>query len=254
MAANKDGLGRSIQGTDRAVRELDRTIAALSAKMTEALDAVRGLADENREGVRTSLARIQDILSRMEEAVGLLKAALDKVDKGQGTLGKLVNEPGLYDRAEEAVDKVRTVLDPVAGMTAELGVEAAYYGESGKYKGALSLALRPTPKTLALAGIVHDPWRDRFTYALQGGLRWSNLQPRAGIIESEFGVGLDYLAFRDRVVLSVEGLDFNRESSPRLRLFGRWRPFDHLSVLLGLDDVVEDAGREVFFGVGIHSR
>jgi ABC-type transporter Mla subunit MlaD len=247
MAANKDGLGRSI-------RDADRAIADLSARMTETLAAVRGLADDNRESVRTSLTRVQDVLSRMEEAVTLMKSTLDKVDKGQGTLGKLVNDPGLYGKAEETVDRVRTVLGPVAGMTAELGVEASYYGESDKLKGALSLALRPSPTALVLAGIVHDPWRDRFAYSLQGGLRWMGLRPRAGLIESEFGVGLDWLAFRDRVVLSLEGFDFNREGSPRLRLFGRWRPFDHLSVLLGMDDVVEDGGREVFFGVGVQSR
>lgn len=254
MAANRDGLGRSIQGADRTLQELDRTIAALSAKVTDTLDGVQGLAGDNRESVRASLTRLQDILTRMEEAVGLLKKTLEKVDQGQGTLGKLVNEPELYSRAEETIDRVRTALDPVAGLTAELGVDAAYYEEGEKVKGALSLALRPTPATLALAGIVHDPWRDRFTYSLQGGLRWLNLQPRAGIIESEFGVGLDYLAFRDRLALSLEGFDFNRPDSPRLRLFGRWRPLDHLSLLAGLDDVIEDQGREFFVGVGIHSR
>ena len=254
MAVNKDGLSRSIQGTSQAVQDFDRTIASLSTKMTETLGAVQGLADENRESVRASLARIQEILSRMEEVVRLMKETLDKVDKGQGTLGKLVNEPGLYDRAEEAVDKVRTALDPVAGLRAEFGFGTDYYGKSDKLKSALSLALRPNPGTLVLAGIVHDPWRDRFTYSLQGGLRWMSLQPRAGIIESRFGVGLDYLAFRDRVVLSLEGIDFNRERNPRLRLFGRWRPFEHFSLLLGMDDVIESRAREVFFGFGIHSR
>lgn len=254
LAKNKDGLSRSIQGSSQAVQDFDRKVQEISGAMTEAIASVKGLAEDNRESVRTSLDRIKDILSRMDEVVRLMKETLDKIDKGEGTLGKLVREPGLYDRVEETVDKARSVLGPVSALRADLAFRTDYYGESDKLKSALSLAVWPNSTSLVLAGIASDPWRDRFTYSLQGGLRWNNFVPRAGIIESEFGAGLDYLAFRDRVVLSLEGFDFNRERNPRFRLFGRWTPFEHISILLGLDDVADERAREVFFGFGIHSR
>jgi phospholipid/cholesterol/gamma-HCH transport system substrate-binding protein len=254
LAKNKDGLGRSIQGSSQAIQDFDRKVQEISASLTEAVTAIKGIAEDNRESVRTSLTRIQELLSRMDEVVRLMKETMDKVDKGQGTLGKLVNEPGLYSRAEEAVDKARAVLDPISALRTDFSFRTDYYGESDKLKSALSLALWLNPKALVLAGVANDPWRDRFTYSLQSGLRWMNFVPRAGIIESEFGAGLDYLAFRDRVVLSLEGFDFNRDRNPRFRLFGRWMPFDHISILLGMDDVIERRAREVFFGIGIHSR
>jgi phospholipid/cholesterol/gamma-HCH transport system substrate-binding protein len=254
LAQNKDGLTRTIQGSGQVLQNVDQKVQEISASLTEAVRSLRGLAEDNREGVRASLDRINEILSKMDEAVRLMKGTLERIDRGEGTLGKLVREPELYDRAAEAVDKAGAALGPVSAFRAGLSFRTDYYGDSDKFKSALTLALWPNPKALLLAGISNDPWQDRFRYSLQGGLRWLNVVPRAGIIESSFGAGVDYLAFQDRLALSLEGFDFNRAGHPRLRLFGSWSPIAHLSLRAGLDDVMDKKAREVFIGFGIQSR
>jgi hypothetical protein len=79
----------------------------------------------------------------------------------------------------------------------------------------------------------------------------SHFAPRGGIIESKFGAGLDYYALKDKLVLSIEGLDFNRAKSPLFRTYARFYAQKNVYVILGLEDFTLSAKREVFFGLGL---
>jgi hypothetical protein len=131
-----------------------------------------------------------------------------------------------------------------------VGVSAEYYSQSSLLKSRISFLLRPSPGKQLLARIVQDPMDDRFTFTLQGGLRWKDLSARIGMIESTFGAGLDYYLMDDRIRMSIEGYDFNRESQPHFRLKAEVSLFSSLFLILGIDDFTLDPNREVFFGIG----
>jgi hypothetical protein len=80
------------------------------------------------------------------------------------------------------------------------------------------------------------------------------LAPRAGIIESEFGAGVDYYAFKDRLSVGVEGFDLNRNPGPRFRLYGKFYPAKSVFLVAGVDDFTLASGREFFFGLGVGLR
>ena len=101
-----------------------------------------------------------------------------------------------------------------------------------------------------LGQVVEKPDAGSLVYSAEGGLRLGGFTPRAGIIESKFGAGLDYYAFKDRLVLSVEGLDFNRATSPLFRTFARFYAHKNVYLILGLEDFTLSDKREVFFGLG----
>ena len=48
----------------------------------------------------------------------------------------------------------------------------------------------------------------------------------------------------------MEGLDFNRATSPVFRAFARFFPQKNVYLILGLEDFTLAAKREVFFGLG----
>lgn len=78
---------------------------------------------------------IQDaevLMSEASQAAARLNSILAKVDKGEGTVGKLVNEDNLYLSAKDALLKANTSLDtiedlaPVSFIASALGVAAAF--------------------------------------------------------------------------------------------------------------------------------
>jgi len=249
--ANKSNLSESLANSSRAIDSFDERTEAVAENLDKLIRLVRETVEENRGSLKGNLDRIRDLLDRMEHALESLTGSLEKVSAGQGTLGKLVQEPDLYEETREAVEGVRKVLEPVSSLRANLGIRAEYYGESRLVKSVLSLKLWPASSTFLLAQVVHDPWEDRFTYSTQGGIRRGAFAARAGILESELGIGMDAFAFRERVVFSLEGYDFNRESRPHFRAWTRFAATRNLHLVLGLDDFTLASKREFFFGMSL---
>jgi phospholipid/cholesterol/gamma-HCH transport system substrate-binding protein len=251
VADNKDRFGRVLDGADRAVSGLDGRLQEVTATVGQASKELRDLVAENRSGVKDNLERLQGVLEKLDASLEDLRSTLDKVRRGEGTLGKLVNDPGLYDKAEGAVDDIKRLAGPVASLRGSLDFRADYYASSGRLKSAFSLAVWSARGPLLLGRIVHDPWQDRFLYTAQGGWRWASWAPRVGVIESSFGAGVDVYALRNRVVLSLEGFDFERAESPVVRAFARFYPLRNVFLILGVNDFTLARKSEVFFGLGL---
>jgi phospholipid/cholesterol/gamma-HCH transport system substrate-binding protein len=253
LSTNKGGLGDTVRNASRAVEDVSLRLREVSVNINKAVAEYGAMAGENRDGVKRNMKKLEDLLGEIGKAVERLNESLEKVRKSEGSLGKLVNDPALYDKVEGAVADVRKAVDPFSSIRAGVELRGDYYGSSELVKGSLGLGIRAGDK-LFLAGIAHDPWRDRFVYSLQGGLRLGGLAPRAGIIESEFGAGVDYYAFKDRLAVGVEGFDLNRKPGPRFRLYGKYYPSKSFFLVAGVDDFTLASGREVFFGLGVGLR
>jgi phospholipid/cholesterol/gamma-HCH transport system substrate-binding protein len=254
VGANKDGLSRGIQTSSRSVQNLDQKLKEISQDLEKTLSVIKGIAEENRESIKTDLEKIRDLISKMEDSVTLLNRSLEKVNKGEGTLGKLVNQPDLYNEAERVVADAKGIIRPVSSLKADLGFSSAYYGKSKLLKNSLSVGLWLTPKQYVLGQVVQNPWEDRFVYSAQGGIRLGDFVPRAGILESEFGAGVDYLAFKGSLVVSLDAFDWNRHPRPQFRISSKYFSGKFFYFILGLDDFSLAKKREIFFGLGLGLR
>jgi phospholipid/cholesterol/gamma-HCH transport system substrate-binding protein len=212
ISESKPNITRSLEKSAHAIDTFDQNVRAISENLDELILLLKGTVEENRESLKGNLEGIEGLISRTEDALKSLSEALEKINKGEGTLGKLIEDPSLYEKAENTINQV----------------------QADKF---------------LLAQIVHDPWQDKFTYSAQGGIRWGVFAPRAGIIESKFGVGLDLYAFKDRVIFTVEGFDFNRESRPHFRAWTSLVASKYVHILFGLSDFTLSQNREVYFGM-----
>jgi phospholipid/cholesterol/gamma-HCH transport system substrate-binding protein len=250
LAENRGKVGQTISDASHTARTVDERVKSLSASFDATLTELRRLLEENRGDIRGSVTKLREVLAKMDESVTLLNKTLEKIDRGEGTAGKLVNDEALYNEATDAVRDMQKVADSVASINLHLDVRGEYLARSEGLKGFFNLGVWYKNRAFFLGQIVDDPVADRFVYSAQGGMRFGAFGPRAGIIESEFGAGLDYYAFKDRLVLSVEGQDFNRATSPVFRTFARFYPHKNVYLILGLEDFTLSDRREVFFGLG----
>ncbi len=254
LEENSDGLQAGIRGASQAVQEFERAAGDVSASLNETLLLIKDIAQENRDGVKSNLGKIDELLHEIEQSVRLLRNTLEKIDRGEGTVGRLVQDPKLYEEARETLNGVQQTVGPLRQMRATGHFRGDYLNETQKVRGAISAAFYLTPRSFLLGQIVDDPRRERFVYSAQAGLRFGPLAPRAGIIESEFGAGVDLLALGDRLMFSLEGFDFQRDGGPRFRFATQFALIRYLHLVLGVDDLGSDSRREVFFGLGLGTR
>lgn len=248
----RDFLGN--QKTTDVVAKIDRRVDDVSLNLDELINALRETVEENRGSVKGNLDNIRELMGKVEKSLELLNESLERVNRGDGSLGRLIHQTDLYDKAEDAVESVQQTVQPLSALRMSVELRADYYGESDLLKNSLSLSVWPKADQFLLGQIVHNPWEDRFTYSLQGGLRWGSLAPRAGILESRFGAAVDYYALNDRLVLSLEGFDFNRVPRPQVRFLTQIAATRHISFLAGVEDFALAQHREFFFGFRLGLR
>lgn len=246
---NKPFLTRSLEKSSQAIENFDRNVTSISQNLDELILLLKNTVEENRGSLKDNLEGLEDVISKMEEALKSLNESLEKIKKGEGTLGKLIENPELYEKADKTIQDAQEIIAPVSSLRMDAGLKAEYFAKSELFRGTLSLGLWPSPDKFLLAQVVQDPWQDKFTYSAQGGIRLGVFAPRAGILESKFGVGLDLYAFRDRVVFTLEGFDFNRNSRPHFRAWTSVVAAKSIHILFGLDDFTLSENREFYLGM-----
>ena len=248
---NKESLQQGLQGSSEAVKKFEQRVDEVSQSLDELILLLKNTVEENRENVRINLKSIKELIDNIEKSLRLLNESLEKINKGEGTLGKLIQEPELYERAEGAVAEFEKVIHPFSNLRFSAGVRAEYYGESNLLKGYFTLGIWPTRTKYLLTQIIYDPWIDQLTYSAQGGIRWGSISPRAGIMESVVGAGIDCYLAKDRLKISLEGFDFNRNPRPHFRFWTRYTATKYIHLLLGIDDFSLAPEREIYFGLEI---
>ena len=251
LDADSGDLGRTTRAATRAFASVEKSLADAADDLKRTMASLRSSVGEGGEAFRSSLETIRDAAGRIEESLNLLNELLEKIGRGEGTVGRLVQDPGLYDDARAAVRGVTSAVGGFSSLRPSLDLQASYYGKSGLVRAGVAGRLGVTPRAFLEAELVRDPWDEAFKFSFQGGTRFGNFAPRAGFIESEFGLGVDYYGPGDRWRVSVEGFDWNRAESPRLRLAARFAPRGSVYLLAGLDDFSLARRREFFVGLGM---
>lgn len=67
---------------------------------------VEGAVSDNREQLRSLITSLEESGPKIEDAINNFNQVAEKVNSGDGTLGRLVNDPSLYEDAQRAVNQV----------------------------------------------------------------------------------------------------------------------------------------------------
>jgi phospholipid/cholesterol/gamma-HCH transport system substrate-binding protein len=251
---NEQDLRTGIQGIARASGQLDGRIEALSSNLDRTIETIHGMAQENRGAVKADIEKIGEVLDDLKESVRLLRQTMEKIDKGEGTVGKLVQDPDLYDNAKTTLDNVDRMVEPLSQVRPIGSFRLDYLADSEQAKGVATLGLWLSPRYFVIGQAVRDPLLDKYPFSAEGGMRWNAVAARAGFIESTFGAGVDLITLNDRLTFSLEGYDFERDIGPRFRLLTQFSLVRYLHLVAGVDDFGQSGNRQFFFGFGLGVR
>ncbi len=269
-----ESLTRILKSLERVVAsdEGERSIAEIlknTRKLTANLDL---LVSENREDVRVVIKNIREAsenLEVLEETLESIKMISKRIEEGEGTVGKLINEDEAYENLNETLGSLKRVLKKTEQIQLNIDLHGHYLTETDGTKGYLTLDIHPTPDKFYRLELIDDPeglrefetrtvtetvgsvttvtqteeivFRDKFKFSLELGKRYYNTIFRLGYIESSFGFGIDRLHLNDGLKFSFDAWDIDRDENPRLRLQMSYRFLKFFHLDFGVDDFVHQS-------------
>ncbi|MFH1887464.1 MAG: MlaD family protein [Pseudomonadota bacterium] len=284
-------LGEIMVSARDASARLDRTLAAL-AEVIDKVNSGQGTLGqlvnnpETADKLNGVLASLEDLSNKLNnETVDSLNNTLTswedisrRLNKGQGSLGRLINDDETINQLNSALSNVNDYLGRADMFRTYLEYSGEYLGENNDTKSYLTVRIQPREDKYYLLGVVDDTAgvenveeittvtngtattrqvvtrvdENDIKFTAQIAKRFGNLTLRGGIFESTGGVGADYHFFRDRLALTFEAFDFDPDRDPHLKAKVEFSPIRHLFVLGGVDDFLSNRGRESYFiGAGI---
>jgi phospholipid/cholesterol/gamma-HCH transport system substrate-binding protein len=280
LAQMVDANRINVDATLQNVREFTSGLNATLARLDRILD-------ENRRSLKGTMANADELSAKLKSTADNLNSITQKIDAGQGTVGKLINEPetaqNLNDTlkaVKSGVEQLNTALTQVNKLELEFGFRGEYLTRSGSGNGYFTLDIMPHETrfyrvelvapangrrydesqtvtilnpdgTRTTTEYITQSYKDQLAVSAQMGYRDHNTILRAGLIESRGGVGVDQILWEDKLRLTGEIWDFNRSGfRPNLKMYGRWVPRKHFFVTAGVADLLNPSERSLVLGAG----
>ena len=291
VEANREDLGATIRNFERVSAALAESLPGLVDRMDALLAEVDQVVAENREELGESAENVAVITRDLKGAAADLAVISGRLERGEGTLGKLLASDEAHEELVATLDSVQSgvgqlseTLGRVQRLRLDLDMEGAYLAEDDSL-GHVGLTLFPRPDSnklyrVALSqtpqgdtrtkteeitvtrpdGTTETTRIETFTQEEESvlsalvGLRLANeTRLWTGLIEDHFGAQAEVPFLDRRVWLDLQAFDFDRpeDRSPHLRLTGRWYLNENVYVLGGYDDPLESDLDSLFLGGGI---
>jgi len=258
-----DNLNQVIAENRDTLKDGFGNLKAATQKLGETMDTINTLA--------------KNIEPKIDESVSTVNNIVKKIDTGEGTLGKLVNDTSVHDNLNKTLTGVNSYLGKVESFRTFIGYRGEYLFDANDTKSYLSIRLQPKADKYYLLEVIDDPGGRRATetrettvgtattttrevktsdtlkFSIQVAKRFKDLTLRGGIIESTGGVGMDYYMFKDRLKFTFEAFDFDSKRNPHLKAGLTYNLNKYFFIVGGYDDFVSSLKLESpYLGIGFH--
>ena len=279
-STNKQDIHATIANLRVFTDTLKSETPALVRKLEEMSDRVSNIAGDNRENLKESIANLKAASARLDNTLDAAGKVMSKIDRGEGSLGKLVNDNTAHASLTDALDGVSRYVRKYDALHMTLVPWVEYQAGTSDWKYYLNLKIQPTADKYYLIGVVNDPrgkrtdttsivsvggnppvetrivtYEDKWKFNALLAKQFSRVTVRGGIMESAGGLGLEYAVVKDRFSVGADIFDFNRPDKNRahLKLYGNYDIVKNLFITGGADDLLnrDSHFRTLFLGFGI---
>ena len=270
-----------------AIKNLNDSLVRTTDNLNGMIDENRGNLKEGIDNLRTaslSLQQAMDTVNKVAQEAGpgvtntmnSVSSIAKKIDEGEGTIGRLVNDKSLHENINKTVAGINNYIERAENFHTFIGYRGEYLFDARDTKSYLTLRIQPKADKYYLLELVDDPRGKKTTetkvittdgvpktvkeiktteqlkISAQIAKRFKNVVVRGGIIESSGGAGIDYYMFQDRVRWTLEAFDFASEGNAHLKAGATWNLSKFFFLTAGYDDFVSNVGlRSAYLGLGL---
>lgn len=249
IEGNRGQLDATIANFETFSAALARELPPLVARMEALLAQVDAVVAENRGALGESSQNVVELTRELRGASRDLSAIAGRLERGEGTIGKLLTSDEAHDELVATLDSVQSgvgqlsdTLGRVDKLRLDLDLGGFYLPSAEESHGSLGLTLIPSEDSdklyrIALSQTPHGDTRtkteeitvtnpdgsiettvietfvreDEAVLSALLGLRLDNdARLWAGLVEESFGVQVEYPFLERRLWLDVEAFDFDR--------------------------------------------
>ncbi|NOZ24509.1 MAG: MCE family protein [Nitrospirae bacterium] len=262
--------------------EISATVSNLKEVTAEAPAMVRELeaaSQELKDLLKENRPKIAKLMEKTDRTMSSVQKVAEKIEKGEGTIGKLVTDERLYESVNKAAKGIENTISRIERFRTIISFQGEYLMRTGDGKGYFDLTLMPRPDKYYILGVVDDPLGSvtttktftsingvttfeeeevierKIEFTAQFARRFKDSALRIGLKENTIGLGFDQFLMNDRMKLSADIWDFDNEEegagNPHLKLGMDYYLFKNLFVSAGADNLLNSRWRGVYLGGGI---
>ncbi len=281
---NRESIRNILVNVENITNKSSPEIAQILENVRETTREVREVMGKAEDGRPESAGEVRQIIDKVNRASDSLENALHNIDtvsgrleRGEGTLGRLTKDEKLINEVEGVVDSVGEFVGGISRLQTIVVLRTDYQFLSSTVKSYVELRLQPREDKYYSIEVVNDPrgltryeqidvdttnpndpphYREvrtvtsnSFRFSLQFAQRFGPFWGRFGIKESTGGAGLDLLLFEDRFELRQDLFGFGEVVLPRWRISLGYEFVRRLWLLGGVDDILSGARRDYFVGL-----
>jgi len=284
---NHGAINHTLANVETITIELKERLPKLAQQYEAVGKNLNAILEENRPELKGVMGDIRKLAQSFQGSADNIKVLTDKLNKGEGTIGKLLNDDTTVKKINEAVDNLNGLLGGVNKMDFRLDMNAAQWDKRHDSRVGLDLEIAPRPDYWYALGFGSTPdgkvaesvrtvtqldpitgqpvtvlekdkyvTTDRaFTASAQFVKRLGAAVFSAGIVEGKGGGGLEFRTLEgDRLRFGVLAYDFTKRDdkpNPRYRFTSSYQFWKGAYVQAGVQDIGNKDLRTIFFGGGL---
>jgi len=247
--------------------------------ITEDVKLLTSQTEANGGGkdLRETLASVNRASRSLESALQHIDSVAGRVDKGEGTIGRLSKDEALIDEVQGVAEGVNDYVGGITRLQTIVGLRSDYNFLANTIKSYVELRLQPREDKYYVIELINDPrgrtsftqtdvdttnpnepahsrtitttTTDAFRFSLQFARRLGPFTGRFGIKESTGGLGVDVHLLQDRFEIRQDLFGFGEEIQPRYRVYVGYEFIHRLWLLGGVDHLFLPNRRDYFLGL-----
>jgi phospholipid/cholesterol/gamma-HCH transport system substrate-binding protein len=277
---NRTAIHEIVVNTQQITQRSAPEIALILENVRETTREVREMMAKGQPGqegeVRKIVERVDRASQNLESALKNIDNVTGRLDRGEGTLGKLTKDEKLINEVEGAVENVGEFLGGISRLQTIVSLRTDYQFLASTVKSYVEIRLQPREDKYYLFEVVNDPkgltrfeqidvdttnpndpphyrevrtvTQNTLRFSLQFAQSFGPFTGRFGIKESTGGLGLDVLLFEDRFELRQDLYGFGEVVLPRWRISLGYEFINRLWLLGGVEDILSSSRRDYFVG------
>ncbi len=284
---NHGAINHTLANVEALSTDLRDKLPKLAQQFEMVGKNLNAILEENRPELKGVVGDVRKLAQSFQGTAENLKVLTERINKGEGTIGKLLNDETTIKKINEAVDNVNGLLGGFNKMDFRLDMNAAQWEKRKDSRVGLGLEIAPRPDYWYSLGFASTPdgklsessrivsqidpvtgkpvsvlertktvtTDQTFTASAQFAKRLGPLVFSAGIVENKGGGGVELRTLEnDALRIGVLAYDFTKRDdkpNPRYRFTSSYQFWKGAYIQAGVQDIGNKDLRTFFFGGGL---
>jgi phospholipid/cholesterol/gamma-HCH transport system substrate-binding protein len=284
---NHGAINHTMANVEAISADLRDKLPKLAQQFESVGKNLNAILEENRPELKGAMGDVRKLAQSFQGTAENLKILTARMNNGEGTIGKLLNDESTIKKINEAVDNVNGMLGGFNKMDFRLDMNGAQWDKRKDSRVGLDMEIVPRPDYWYALGFASTPdgkisqstrtvtkldpvtglpvlveektqsvtADQAFTVSAQFAKRIGPMVFSAGIVEGKGGGGFELRTLEgDRLRLGVLAYDFVKRDdkpNPRYRFTTSYQFWKGAYVQAGVQDFGNKDLRTVFFGGGL---